>query len=639
MVPDEPSEQQGMNPGKLLWAMVRIALGGLQSLLGFAFLVGRFGEGPVFELAVHALLLVTGIAWILGWKALRYLTPLYAVAALVGLTVMAKGDVATSAKMWFQYSMWVPAVLALLPVSFRGMTASSPVEQGVAVEVRFKRFLVPLMVLFFGTLFVGFLLVEAFNVRKELVTTRARTQCEETQDPTQCAEAARKTYLAASALSDVTWARKQFEKACQNGKNPLTCTWDAHIHGEWSLDALGPTERLLRRRQREVLTEKCSEGDTTACWARLQIAKRDGDGESVELPERVPPCSREMPLVCDLRVELAKRAGGADLAAAKGEACDAGWEIHCDRAVPHGVAGCHAGNLVACREAAEEATDPIVARAYEAIAQPPFEGIGSPEQRRRMELGYLGTAPDSAEGLQEACDRDVAPACLALGLWEVQDETKEWTPEYSAGQLEPTFGRACRLGMDVACIMGAARLLDGMWPSAERVEKGNELAGIACERGNAMACWTMTHHLEVARGDYTKLRALAERTCLLDGRGQTSACDTVANLESLEREATDTALDDRVYYAKMRDVCHRMKPPAACRRAAQMVFWSEAVGAGQRAVAYTGTALACAQKDKYGGCKILFDVHHFFPHDQPQTADELRAYACEQGYTKDCGEK
>ena len=504
--------------------------------------------------------------------------------------------------MVFLGGMYAPTLLLWLPPvgrHFQGDSTPADHESG-------KRWARPIVLLIGGVYLLSFVSDEAGDAKRAVQRYQQQQKCDETGDENACANAAMLAARTATTVAEVRNAMTQFRKVCDDHGNGLACTWWAHIHGSRTLGALWDGAEILRTDRRRKLRKACKSGDSRACWAWSVL------GEEVRKPpDADQKCTSGDAYACELLAQTADE--GPLGAGARERACKAGWRRFCDELQLDDRSRCWRGVTKACAAAAESAQG-AERDAYLVMAS----------RTSAANVGFVGVAPETDSGFTDACSSGSAPACFVAGLWLVREEGKQWRNSLPpVAELDATFGRACELGMDAACLAYATRLLDMPNPKDQKIERANTVAQAACDRGDRASCWVRDYGPEIVTGDYEALRQSAKRTCMLGGEPyEAQSCQTLANLLAHELEASFTPMDDRVYFHLLRDICQSSQHPAACRRITQMIY-DGGIGAGLRTVAYHGAAVSCAQSD-WWGCDELRRLPEFFPDGAPATKEELR---------------
>lgn len=173
---------------------------------------------------------------------------------------------------------------------------------------------------------------------------------------------------------------------------------------------------------------------------------------------------------------------------------------------------------------------------------------------------------------EEACDDDVAPACLASGLrlFTVGKMFKPVLPPRA--EMESTFGKACELGLDLACVAYGVRLLDRPFGDPPDATRAAEAFDVACERGHTLACWLRPIPDDASPTNVGSVLEQFRDGCFAGySPDEDSACHEYEGVLRFEYDVSPVAVTNRLPYPYHLALC-RKDEPVSCWQVAWM--WS-----------------------------------------------------------------
>ncbi len=455
------------------------------------------------------------------------------------------------------------------------------------------------------------------------------------------------------------------ENSCKEGI-PAGCRMSAtfkqrsdHVFG-------GDTPWVLKRKRQRIASRQCEEGSAKGCligaigeaaWPRESDEDRTTDIESLLGFSRALCPAKED--ACVSVAILTAIEGKPDEEASK-VACKAGYAVGCQniqklrndyskeeigwfskaceaslsysacsmKIADKDFSGdvprfyCRNGHWGMCKSAtiADDEQDADVLRAF----------YGAFEKRDPYD--HVGYSLSVEGDFKEACGRDVAEACHLEGLKLVSDLHEEWSPKHpSLKEIEATFGKACKLGLNASCWVGGIQLRDR--PREDRLTKeSNAMLDVACKRGHAQSCWAKDFGEQLRAGDYAEYRKVAEQACKA-GRPEDGACQEYIAFIERDEMTTPWIMSDRLMAALNEPTCYEQGQPKGCRDRAYVWRWGGSpldtpLAPGMPFAVYSEWEKACKTGDKPSCWYLLNYVDKRWPVPDKKRAKALREKVC-----------
>lgn len=251
------------------------------------------------------------------------------------------------------------------------------------------------------------------------------------------------------------------------------------------------------------------------------------------------------------------------------------------------------------------------------------------------DIGLWGLKPFEIEGLNEACDDDVAEACLALGVNAAADRRGQLLPELDRiADYDRTFFRACELGMNAGCLAYAERLLNRPLGEERRVDRAHKALRIACERDDERACWLLALNDTPESVDEDTYEAALIRACKAQKTEfyPRAPCRELTFYWAHQMGATPWLFSERLSRARLKEHCLGKQGRWSCAG----LSWARPEK--HKGVLDTSlppwhiqtfsTAMRSCKKKNEWACEHMFRIARDYPVHDEDEVNELRQRVC-----------
>lgn len=451
----------------------------------------------------------------------------------------------------------------------------------------------------------------ADDARRTIHLERWRTGCESGESLEACGRLALDQMRNGVDTAEMSRGLAEWERLCVEEKISRACRYTAVVRSldkdfEW---LLGDASVDRFEAGLEETSGACSDGDARACLIVRSISTN---------PPAVPAtvteaCKRgDEPLAC---AAVTIDARTADRTGDPRENCRAGDWKRCAEVAP--ADGPHAD---------------AQRRALAVLA-------GAATESHVGNLGLRGVSVADAAGFADACEDGLAESCVALGLSGEPASAEGWIrPTPDTRWLKATYGRACDLGMNAACLTHAVRLLDR--PILQTVDAAAAKRALepGCERGDQRACWWGWLASRSVDDDPRDLVETLGARCTEPRPPSPAACKIYGATLAVQSGATPWVRNDLFALVRLEQSCRNLGDVESCEMFARLMhrhldspMQSIVIPLYDRT--HTAAKIACEGGDEPGCAELVETARRrgeVGPGLAPMNAEELKAELCER---------
>ncbi len=503
---------------------------------------------------------------------------------------------------------WITILVAPPGLAFTALLSHSQIRfalgqhQETSLADSLKGLARNLAILVIGLVVLGLTLSEMPDIVRNLKMSRWQSQCEESGDMQACGSHAQGLIQFSDQMKDWKAGLAGMRKLCTRG-NSFACRKFGYLHSYTDTDDLKESASRMVRHLDQVAAQACREGDGRGCYVvkgRHRNSSRVIENHDELLARSTELCDEGDVWACRAVYLFAMDEGGQHpvpsehSVRALSTLCEDGFVLGCrglamkapeeiemarDFCEAHPSSGvcmkvgqaidstepsfylrsCRAGLLPAC----EKAIGALVENPYRDIIEPLYRALHEAQPKPLQAFGDVGfwsiePLDLPRERLDEACAADVAEACFALGIEISKDRRDALEPELGkVADYDVTFRKACNLGFDPGCLAYAERLSNRFIGERRRLDRAEEALEIACERGQASACWLIDVDDELIRGEVDRYGQMLEDACRHQPAVETyrGPCRELAYYWAWKLDATPWLFSERVSRALSREHC------------------------------------------------------------------------------------